>query len=151
AFARGLGKEKMEQHGRERLSRVIANLESSCSDRSVLVCLHKHLEPFALTLSPEFERYAVAHWGAIDGKNDWQDFDTVVIFGLHYHGDVWSSRTFMALQGPPEDDSWFDRPSWRSYQNIRQALDRKQVTVSVIQAINRIRCRRVTNADGDCP
>lgn len=151
AYARGLGQEKMEARGRHRLSRVVADLEQTCGQRSVLVCLHKALEPYALTLSPAFQRYAVAHWGAIDGKNDWQDFDSVVIFGLHYHGELWASRTFMALQGPPEDDSWFDRPGWQGYQDIRKTMDRKQVTVSVIQAVNRIRCRRVSNKVGDCP
>ncbi|MBI1619673.1 hypothetical protein [Aquamicrobium zhengzhouense] len=151
AYARGLGKESMEKKGKERLPRLFAHLERSCTSLSVLLCAHKHLEPFARTLAPSFHRYDVAHWGAIDGKNDWQDYDTVVIFGLPYHGDVWAFRTFMALQGPPEDDSWFESPTWRQYQHIQKSLDRKQVTVSLIQAVNRIRCRRVLNQEGDCP
>jgi hypothetical protein len=30
-------------------------------------------------------------------------------------------------------------------------LDRRQLTVSIVQALNRIRCRRVTDAEGNCP
>lgn len=150
AYANGLGKGSMKEKGGNRLPRVIKELEKSCAEKSVLVCLHQHLEHKALALAPKFSQYAVAHWGAIDGKNDWQDFDTAVILGLPYRGDLWAVGTFIALQGLP-DDEWFTAPSWQGYENVRQVMEQKQVTVSVIQAINRIRCRKVINADGDCP
>ncbi|KQU64841.1 hypothetical protein ASC75_12560 [Aminobacter sp. DSM 101952] len=150
AYAIGLGKGSMKEKGGARVARVIKELEKSCKEKSVLVCLHQLLEPKALTLDPKFSRYAVAHWGAIDGKNDWQDYDTAVILGLHYRGDLWAVGTFIALQGLPEDE-WFASPSWKGYDNVRKVMEQKQVTVSVIQAINRIRCRKVINAEGDCP
>ncbi|MES0058804.1 hypothetical protein [Mesorhizobium sp. M0041] len=149
AYANGLGKGSMKEKGGTRVLRVIKELEKSCKERSVLVCLHQSLEPKALTLEPGFSRYALAHWGAIDGKNDWQDFDTAVILGLPYRGDLWAVGTFIALQGLPEE-GWFASPSWKDYDDVRKVMEQKQVTVSVIQAINRIRCRKVVNAAGDC-
>lgn len=150
AYANGLGKSTMKTRGGNRVARVIKELEKSCREKSVLVCLHQLLEPKALTLEPRVSRYEVAHWGAIDGKNDWQDFDTAVILGLPYRGDLWAVGTFIALQGLPED-GWFASPSWKDYDDVRKVMEQKQVTVSVIQAINRIRCRKVINAEGDCP
>ncbi|RAZ78255.1 DEAD/DEAH box helicase family protein [Mesorhizobium atlanticum] len=148
--ANGLGKGSMKEKGAARLPRVIKELEKSSKERSVLVCLHQSLEPKALTLEPKFSRYAIAHWGAIDGKNDWQDFDTAVVLGLPYRGDLWAVGTFIALQGLPEN-GWFASPSWNDYDDVRKVMEQKQITVSVIQAINRVRCRKVINAEGDCP
>lgn len=42
-------------------------------------------------------------------------------------------------------------PQWKSYADIREEMQIKQITVSIIQAINRIRCRRVIDAEGNCP
>ena len=89
-------------------------------------------------------------WGAIDGRNDWQDFDTVVIFGLPYRDTIWANSAFFALQGLP-DNEWMAEPKWGSYDNVRQVMLVKQLTVSIIQAINRVRCRRVIDEAGNCP
>lgn len=92
----------------------------------------------------------MAHWGAIDGRNDWNVHDTVVIFGLSYRDRVWSTNTFFALQGL-QDNRWLEQPAWGRYADVRQEMQRRQLTVSVIQAINRVRCRRVIDSDGNCP
>ncbi|TPM06129.1 MULTISPECIES: hypothetical protein [unclassified Mesorhizobium] len=150
AYANGLGKSSMAEKGGNRVARVVKELEKSCKEKSVLICLHKLVESKALALDANFLRYEVAHFGAIDGKNDWQDFDTAIILGLPYRGDLWAVGTFIALQGLPEDE-WFASPSWQGYDDVRKVMEQKQITVSVVQAINRIRCRKVINSDGDCP
>ena len=103
-----------------------------------------------MSYAPSFAAYSVAHWGAIDGRNDWNDYDTVVIFGLSYRDQVWSTNTFFALQGL-QDNRWLEQPSWGRYADVRQEMQRRQLTVSVIQAVNRVRCRRVIDGDGNCP
>src|SRR5262249_39243809 len=96
----GLGKTKMTDRGKTRLPRLLANLAEALSpDRKVLLCLHKRIEHTALSYAPGFASYSVAHWNAIDGRNDWSDHDAVVIFGLPYRDPVWATNTFFALQG----------------------------------------------------
>ena len=123
--------------------------ETLGGDRKVLFCTHKAVEHIALEYETDFGDFKVAHWGAIDGRNDWQDFDTVVLFGLAYRDGIWANNAFIALQGLPDDD-WMSDPKWGAYKNIRQEMQIKQLSVSLIQAINRIRCRRVVDQKGNC-
>jgi hypothetical protein len=147
----GLGKTKMTEKGKVRLPRLLANLEQTLApDRKVLLCVHKRIQHTALSYEPNFAAYSVANWGAIDGRNDWKDYDTVVIFGLSYRDQVWSTNTFFALQGL-QDNPWLEQPSWGNYADVRQEMQRRQLTVSVIQAMNRVRCRRVIDGAGNCP
>ena len=81
----GVGKGTMTEKGKVRLPRLLANLQRHLKpDRKVLLCLHKKIEPTALSYEPAFAAYSVAHWNAIDGRNDWNDHDAAVIFGLPY-------------------------------------------------------------------
>jgi hypothetical protein len=147
----GLGKTKMTEKGKVRLPRLLANLQQTLApDRKVLLCVHKRIQHTALSYKPDFAAYSVANWGAIDGRNDWNDYDTVVIFGLSYRDQVWSTNTFFALQGL-QDNRWLEQPSWGNYADVRQEMQRRQLTVSVIQAVNRVRCRRVIDGAGNCP
>jgi hypothetical protein len=151
ACGSGLGKTKMTAQGKVRLPRLLANLEETLTpDRKVLLCVHKRIEHIALSYEPSFAAYSVAHWGAIDGRNDWNDYDTVVLFGLSYRDQIWSTNTFFALQGL-QDNRWLEQPSWGNYADVRQEMQRRQLTVSVIQAVNRVRCRRVIDGEGNCP
>jgi hypothetical protein len=73
-----------------------------------------------------------------------------VIFGLPYRDPVWSTNQFFALQGP-QDDEWLKNPVWNQYENVRLVMQQRQLSVSIIQAINRVCCRRVIDAEGRCP
>jgi hypothetical protein len=137
--------------GKTRFPRLLAALESELgSERSVFLCLHKDIEHVALNHDHRFARFDVAHWGGIDGRNDWSTNDTAVIFGLPYRGQVWSTNLFFALQGY-QDDYWLQNPGWNEHDDVRQVMEQRQLSVSVIQAINRICCRRVVDAQGRCP
>ena len=149
--ASGIGKTKMVAHGKKRLERLFAHFQTSFTpERSVLLCAHKDIEPLAHTFEHPFTTLKVGHWGALDGKNEWQDFDTVVLFGLPYRDQVWSNGMFFALQGLPGDE-WMANPSWGPYEDVRRVMETKQLSASVIQAVNRIRCRRVIDKQGNCP
>lgn len=151
ARASGLGKTRMKELGKVRVPRLLANLEKTLSpDRKVLLCLHKDLKHLPMTYEHRFSALSVAHWGAIDGKNDWQDHDVAVIFGLPYRDPVWATNMFFALMGL-QDNGWLEQPRWGRYADVRQEMQRRQLTVSVIQAINRVRCRRAIDAEGNCP
>lgn len=151
ARATGVGKTAMVKEGSTRVPRLLANLENTLGkDRKVFLCVHKRIEHIPLKYQPEFKEFSVAHWGAIDGRNDWKDFDTAVIFGLPYRDHVWANNAFFALQGL-QTDEWLRNPQWKSYRDVRDELQVKQVTVSIVQAINRIQCRKVIDESGNCP
>jgi hypothetical protein len=151
ARASGLGKGSMIENVEARVPRLLEALRREVSpESSVLMCMHKDTKHVAQTYLHPFARFDVAHWGAIDGRNDWEDYDTAVIFGLHYRNRVWSTNLFFALQGF-QDDYWFQYPDWNEHDNVHKAMEQRQLSVSVIQAINRVRCRRVIDAQGRSP
>ncbi|WP_375857295.1 hypothetical protein [Bradyrhizobium tunisiense] len=151
ARASGVGKRNMRENFSKRFSRLIADLEGRLpSERSVFLCLHKVNRPLALDYAPSFEQFSIGHWGKVDGNNEWRDHDTAVIFGLPYRDQVWSNDTFFALQGFQEDE-WFNDPRWKHHRDVRRVMKQRQLSVSIIQAIGRIRLRRVVDERGNCP
>ncbi|MGC0325013.1 hypothetical protein ABIG06_005642 [Bradyrhizobium sp. USDA 326] len=151
ARASGVGKRTMKENFSTRFPRLIADLEGRLSpDRSVFVCLHRDNRPLALDYAPNFTEFSIGHWGKVDGSNAWKDFDTAVIFGLPYRDQVWSNDTFFALQGFQED-KWFNDPQWKTHRDVRRVMRQRQLSVSIIQAIGRIRLRRVVDEHGKCP
>jgi hypothetical protein len=160
----GVGKETMNKKIIERMPRIKAGLEEAIGpERSVFLCVHKDVEE-VITKKPKkgkkaksswveklnFKECSVGHWGAVDGRNTWQEFDTAVILGLHYPPQTWATNMFCALQGA-QDDEWLQSPEWKQYKNVRKVMEQRQISVSVIQAINRVRCRHVIDAEGNCP
>lgn len=152
-----VGKSSVLKQPAELAASLIENLKQQFFDldRSVLVCCHQALEPHLITLGPEsgFYRFDVGHWQALDGRNDWKDYDTVVIPSLPYMPSEWSANTYMALQGV-RNTNWLRASQAREhgeYKDIRSELHIGHLTVSIVQAINRIRCRQVIDAQGNCP
>jgi hypothetical protein len=41
-------------------------------------------------------------------------------------------------------------PTWKEHKDVRELMIRRQLSVSIIQAINRISCRKVIDVDGRC-
>lgn len=107
-----IGKTKMEELAPKRFPQLQANLNERLSaDRKVLFCVHKHVEHLVPTLADlGVTEVASAHWGAIDGSNDYKDFDTAVIFGLPFRDRIWGTGVFFALQGV-QSDEWHDNPA----------------------------------------
>ena len=148
ARAAGLGKGSMIDNAKTRVPRLLEALGREIGpDRSVFMCMHKDTKHVAQTYAHPFARFDVGHWGAIDGRNDWSDYDTAVIFGLPYRDKVWSTNLFFALRGH-QDDYWFECPDWNEHDNVHQVMEQRQLSVSIIQAINRVRCRRVIDVQG---
>lgn len=151
ARARSIGKTKMKETARARLPRILGDLQERIGrDRKVFLCCHKSIKHVAVGFAPEFARYGVGTWGAVDGKNDWKDCDTAVIVGLPYKDSVWSTNMFFATQGL-QSNAWMDNPTWKQHTNVHTEMQRSQITVEVVQAINRVRCRKVIDAEGNCP
>jgi hypothetical protein len=155
ARATGVGKTTMVKKIKARFPRLLRSLKKELApERSVFLCMHMDAEQVAKDVAASgahpFARLDVGHWGAVDGRNDWASYDTAVIFGLPYRDPVWSTNQFFALQGP-QDDEWLKNPVWNQYENVRLVMQQRQLSVSTIQAINRVCCRRVIDAEGHCP
>jgi hypothetical protein len=149
----GIGKGTMVERAKTRFPRLIEDLTKRLTpDRSVFFCLHKAVEhelPKAGELP--FAKVTKAHWGAVDGSNEYADCDVAVIFGLPFRDRVtFPTNVFFALQGV-HGDEWLDNPTWKGQVNLREHMVRRQLSASVIQAINRICCRHVTDDQGGCP
>jgi hypothetical protein len=149
----GIGKGTMVERAKTRFPRLIEDLTKRLTpDRSVFFCVHKAAEhelPEAGELP--FAKVTKAHWGAVDGSNEYADCDVAVIFGLPFRDRVtFPTNVFFALQGV-HGDEWLDNPTWKGQVNLREHMVRRQLSASVIQAINRICCRHVTDDQGGCP
>ena len=119
------------------------------TDRKVSICCHADVEHHFLDHA--FTDLDTGHWHAIDGRNDWRDFDTAVIFGLPYRDKIWSANTFMAFQGL-QNTAWLnsegDRP-FKTYRDIRKSPEVGRPIVEIVRAINRVRSRKVVDGAGN--
>ena len=126
---------------------------TQCPMEQALIVCHKDAKPYLAGFETPFE-YALAHYGALDGRNDWRDYDSVVIFGLDYRHPADAPVQFMTLQPESQTDEWLKDGSKRAFKghsDIRVAIDQGVSASSVIQAVNRIRTRRVIDSAGNCP
>jgi hypothetical protein len=146
-----IGKTKMGELATTRFPRLQANLtEMLPPDRKVLFCVHKHVEHLVPTREDlGVAKVSATHWGAIDGSNEYRDFDTAVIFGLPFRDHIWGTGVFFAFQGLQVDD-WHDNPSWKGHVNVKELLQRRHLATSIIQALGRVRLRRVIDDQGRC-
>jgi hypothetical protein len=148
----GIGKGSMTKQAKSRTTDLINDLSQRLPPHAkTFICSHKDVECHVALYETPFEM-KTGHWGAIDGRNDFQDCDTFVCFGLPYRDRVMASNMYFAIKGPQESE-WLQHSSKRAdhgYTDIRQAIEEGLVTADVIQAINRIRVRRVVDEDGNC-
>lgn len=149
--AKGLGKTSAKETMPLRLPRILSYLEENQQASSkVLLITHKSVEHLAMNFKPSLEEYHVAHWGAVDGRNDWRYCNKAVITTLPYRGATYGYNMFFALQGL-QDSEWFKNPVWKGILNVRDFIESKQIATDVIQGINRIACRTVIDDEGNCP
>jgi hypothetical protein len=146
-----IGKTAMEELAGPRFAALQSDLSGRLStDKSVLFCVHKNVEHLVPTRADlGVTAAASAHWGAVDGSNNFKDFDTAVIFGLPFRDHVWGTGVFFALQGV-QCDEWHDNPTWKQHANVRELLQRRHLATSIIQAIGRVRLRKVIDVQGRC-
>ena len=88
-------------------------------------------------------RCAVAYWGNLDGRNDWDKYDTCIVFGLPYMPPQVSANAIMAIQRPSDDSFLRDK-------KLRQSVRNSQMAVPIIQGMNRIRSRKTIDSAGNC-
>jgi hypothetical protein len=147
----GLGKTKMKETKHLRLPRLAKELAKEIGPgRNIFLCVHKLAKDLAATFSTEELPLTVGWWGAVDGSNDWAACDVAVIFGLPYMDPRRAINNVFAVSGP-QDDAWLQSPPvYHRNANIIDVMMQRDVSASVVQAINRIQCRKIIDTVGRC-
>jgi hypothetical protein len=146
-----LGKGYLTKHTDRVLLPVMDDLNVRLAGRDVFFATHKSIEQQVLSVPTTFNR-AVGTYGSIDGSNTWKTCDTAVILGIRSMPDTWTANMYQGFQGM-QDTDWFQskRRPFGDHEDIRSSLKLGQTRVELIQAINRVRCRTVNDAEGNCP
>lgn len=157
------GKSSLSEKSPEFYLELIAGLEPSIAGKSVLLCTHKAVKAQFKLVQEKFPKVAIENWGAIDGKNNWQKFDTIVLCGLNHIGPVNSECAVLAYEAWHEKAQHKYNPDFHvddetmTWQVVgdddgeaHNDYERSHITVSVIQAINRVRCRKSVDTAGNC-
>jgi hypothetical protein len=147
----GLGKSKMKDTKHLRIPRLVQEVAKEVGQgRKVFVCVHKLSKDLLATFNTPEMPLNIGWWGAVDGKNDWADCDVAVIFGLPYMDPRRAIGNVLAVNGP-QDDAWLQSPpAYNQHANLPEMLAIRDTAASVVQAINRVRCRRMADASGRC-
>jgi hypothetical protein len=139
-----VGKAFVEKAGetwaREAVSELLSVVDAS---RRVLLIAHATGEPLLKMYAPE--GWHAAHWGAIDGSNEWRDCDTVAILSLLFRPDYWATNAYFAMTGDLDESLIAEEGKEQRWQ-----LKRGQIVSDVVQAIGRARCRKVVDVEGNC-
>lgn len=152
SYGHKVGKEYLTNSADKEWPKLTAqlNLELAAC-RNVMVCSHKAVRPTIERFATAFGTIHPAHWGNMDGRNDWKDCDTAVLFGLPYLDNIAPANAFAAYHGPLTDDWHAGNRTFGRHSDIRAALKDGFTIKSVVQAINRIQCRKTIDAAGNCP
>ena len=147
----GLGKTKMRETKHLRLPRLAKEIKERVAPGGlVFLCVHKHAKDLAATFSTDELPLKVAWWGAVDGSNEWAGCDVAVILGLPYMDPRRAINNVFAVSGP-QDDAWLQSPPvFSGRANVLDVMMQRDVSASVVQAINRIKCRRMIDPEGRC-
>src|SRR5207244_2937098 len=107
------GKSKVLEFCDQIVREMIANLQRHYGDtigsRSVLFVCHK---VHAATVRKwaeyaGFKQYDVGHWNALDGSNQWHEYDTVVVLSNPFRDQSHALNVYQAIFGP-QSQAWLN-------------------------------------------
>lgn len=145
-----VGREYLAKHAATEWFTPAQELSSKVSAKSkVLTITHKSTKSL-LRHKLSCREHCIAHWYNLDGKNEWKDADAVLLYGLPYPDDIALTDIFHACVGLWSAD-WFEgNRKHAGHSDIKAALKYGLMARSVIQAINRPRCRTIIDDHGNC-
>jgi hypothetical protein len=121
-------------------------LDNTSKDDKVLVVVHKDLEYKLLSFLGSTDNIYINHWGNLTGSNEYKECNKIFIYGLfhkplniHYNNYRLSGNKFNL-------DLMLDEVERVKIQEI----EKHDVATELIQAINRIRIRKVIDTLGNC-
>lgn len=150
SYGHKVGKGHLAKNAAREWADVWGDLSKGLAGKRTLVCAHKSALPTIKQYGPNNGDVEFANWGNLDGKNDWDTCEAVVLFGLPYLDDIAPAETFTAYQGPQPNEWFGGMRKYEEHADIRTALGDGFIARSVVQAINRTQCRKAIDAQGNC-
>src|SRR4030095_14186219 len=140
-------KTKGDKLAADTVAALIAHYGDQARERRVLVVVAQAGEDHfrKVGTGAGFAAFDVAHWNKIDGRNDWRDFDTLVIATLPYATASLDLNTYMAVHEKKRDDKALTAPP-----DEVKLVRENRIAAQLAQAIGRIRLRTMTKPDGTC-
>lgn len=123
----------------------------SANDR-ILVCCHELFEQKVRDDLANSPRITFEHYGNIDGRNDWKDYEALALIGLFHLPTSAHLNTVQALLGP-QTDYWLQNAQARKvehHDDVLAAIQRGSLAINAIQTVTRVRCRRMVDRHGGC-
>jgi hypothetical protein len=153
AWGHNVGKEYLVENADRLWLKQRSAIQSvlSANDRT-LVCCHEEFKSKVCDHPANPERMAFEHWGNIEGRNDWDEYQAVALIGLFYLPAVVHLNAAQALLGPQTDD-WLQNQEVRksgTSQDLLVEMQREHLAATALQAIGRVQCRKVIDAAGRC-
>ena len=151
ARTRGTGKTAMLKDGpsiiQQALDSVLSHYGDRAAQRQVLVVTDLGSEDKVREIwsRSSFKSFDVAHWNAIDGRNDWREYDTLVVLNLPWARLSTDVSTFMAVGGFELNDEHLNAPP-----DDVKVIRETRIAAQLAQAMGRIRLRRMTTENGTC-
>ncbi|AVX02573.1 hypothetical protein MXMO3_00025 [Maritalea myrionectae] len=147
------GKSSLKDNAALLASELYQSLQTQVQPHcQTLVCCHKvALNEFAAV--PYTDIFTdTANYGNLDGRNDWSEYDTILVAGLSHRDEISLRLAYMAALGPQTEEwlnSQYDRVQVDGHDPIAKLKLSANVT-SLVQALNRIRIRRIIDEEGNC-
>jgi hypothetical protein len=153
AWGHNAGKEYLVERADRLWSEYRSAIESVLpADDQVLVCCPKEFEYKVSNDLANSSRMTFAHWGDIDGRNDWDKHEAVALIGLFYLPSAVHINVAQALLGP-QTDHWLQDSDARAIgtsDDLLVEMQRGDLAATAIQAISRVHLRKPIDAAGHC-
>lgn len=151
SYGHKVGKEHLARNAGKEWAIVWGDLSKRLVGKHVLVCAHKDARKVIEQYGPNDGHVRFDNWGNLDGRNDYNKCEAVILFGLPYLDDIEPAQRFIAHQGRQSSEWFGESREHEEHADIRTALGDGFIARSVVQAINRIQCRNTIDAKGNCP
>jgi hypothetical protein len=151
AWAKRTGKWAMKKEGEkiaaQMLDAVLVHYGERASERRVLVVTDKDSEGKVAQVwaTGPFAELNTAHWEAIDGRNCWRDFDTLVMISTPWGPKTLDMAHWFAIADIEPDDGELNVET-EGVLRVRG----QRITSKKAQAIGRLRLRRMIDTQGGC-
>lgn len=113
--------------------------------KTLIIVSKKNIDTLSAILSNTYKSHEIdiASWGSLTGLNNWKDFDTCIILGLNHKTKIFSQNRVVANTN--------ENIAFGTNQNqLNIDIEVSDLVSEIVQAMNRIRIRKVTTLDGKC-
>ncbi len=132
----------------ERVQKFIANMKlNSEPGDDILIVSFRQLDPSLITYAESLDDRTIYidHWGNLTGTNKYQYCNKIFLYGLNHKSEEIHRSLHALIKSPTEA---FRDTEENNYE--MKLLITSDLIAEVIQAINRILCRRVIDNKGNC-